>query len=65
MKKLLNNKEDFENWKSNKSKRFILCEEDEEYPSNYPCVISELTVINCYGDKDYLHYQFIYLKDFK
>lgn len=64
MKTLLNNKEDFEHWKS-WNYRYIHCPDDEEYPNNYPCVVVEHIEMNGYGDEDYLHYQFVYLENFK
>ena len=62
-KTLLNNKEDFEKWKKSNS-HYILIENDEEYPNNYPCIVVDKYVAECYHGYDYLYYTFIYLSDF-
>lgn len=61
---LLNNKEDFEKWKGSNS-HHILIENDEEYPSNYPCIVVDKYTEDFYNDDgDYLYYTFVYLEDF-
>ena len=63
-KTLLNNKEDFENWKKSNS-HYILIDTEEEQPSNYPCIVVDKYVEEYYHGDDYLYYTFIYLSDFK
>lgn len=62
-KTLLNNKEDFEKWITSNS-HHILIDEEEEYPSNYPCIVVDKYIEDYYHDDDYLYYIFIYLSDF-
>jgi hypothetical protein len=42
----------------------VLIENDEEYPSNYPCMLVGKYVENYYGEEDYVYYVFVYLSDF-
>lgn len=65
IKRLLNDKEDFEKWKKSIS-HHVLIENGEEQPSNYPCIVVDKYVVDFYvKDKDYLYYMFVYLEDFK
>jgi hypothetical protein len=63
-KTLLNNEEEFQSWKG-LNYRHILIENDEEQPSNYPCIVVDKYIEDYYGNDDYLYYTFIYLSDFK
>lgn len=63
-KTLLNNKEEFERWKEENS-HYLLSGNNEEYPSNYPCIVVDRFVYEYYDDEDYLYYTFVYLSDFK
>lgn len=63
-KTLLNNEEEFQSWKG-LHYRHILIENNEEYPSNYPCIVVDKYVCDYYNDDDYLYYTFVYLSDFK
>lgn len=63
-KTLLNNKEDFEKWKKLNS-HHVLIENEEEHPSNYPCIVVGKYDCEYYRDYDYIYYTFIYLDDFK
>lgn len=64
-KTLLNNKEDFEKWKKSNS-HHVLIEDEEEQPSNYPCIVVDKYIEDFYlEDVDYLYYTFVYLEDFK
>lgn len=63
-KALLNNKEEFERWKEENS-HYLLIENNEECPSNYPCIVVDKYVCEYYNDDDYLYYTFVYLSDFK
>lgn len=62
-KTLLNNKEDFEKWKG-LNYRHILIENDEKYPSNYPCIVVDKYIEDYYRYENYLYYTFVYLSDF-
>ena len=62
-KTLLNNKEDFEKWKNSNS-HHILIENEEEQPSDYPCIVVDKYIVESYNGYDYLYYTFIYLSDF-
>lgn len=63
MKRLLNNKEDFDNWCENIAPDNIFTY-DEDIPNNYPCVVV-FTYIDetdrIYSD---VYYEFVYLSDF-
>ena len=63
-KTLLNNKEDFEKWKKSNS-HHVLIENEEEQPSNYPCIVVDNYDCEWYRDFAYVYYTFIYLEDFK
>lgn len=60
---LFNNKEEFQSWKEANS-HHILIENDEEYPSNYPCLLVKKYTEIYYGDEDFVYYIFVYLDDF-
>lgn len=64
MKKLLRNKEDFENYINNTINPSYLCiNSNEEKPLEYPCVIITTTVYD--GWNDCIYYEFVYTYDFK
>lgn len=64
-KTLLNNKEEFEKWKKSNI-HHILIENEEEQPSNYPCIVVDKYIEDYYvDDSDFLYYMFVYLNDFK
>ena len=64
MKVLLNNKEDFDNWREyNNSCDIISCAEDE--PKYYPCIVTYRIIDARYSIYDDLYYEFVYLQDFE
>lgn len=64
MKVLINNKEDFDNWRvDNESFDCISYAEDE--PKNYPCIITFRVIDAGYSIHDDLYYEFVYLEDFE
>lgn len=64
MKKiLLKNKEVFQSWRE-LNYLSILIENDEKYPTNYPCILITKDVEDCYMEKNYIYYAFVYLDDF-
>ena len=63
-KTLLNNEEDFKEWKE-LNRHNILIEYNEEYPSNYPCIVVDKYIEDYIGDDNFVYYTFVYLEDFK
>lgn len=64
MKVLINNREDFDNWRANNdSFECISYEEDE--PKYYPCVVSFRFTDSGGFIYDDLYYEFVYLQDFE
>ena len=63
MKVLLNNKEDFDNWRECDSYNYISYSEDE--PKNYPCIVTFRVIDAGYSIYDDLYYEFVYLEDFE
>lgn len=63
MKVLINNREDFDNWREcNDSYKHISY--DEDAPKYYPCIVS-FRIVNSYDSMyDFLYYEFVYLQDF-
>lgn len=64
MKDLINNREDFDNWREyNGSCDLISYAEDE--PKYYPCIITSRVIDSGYSIRDDLYYEFVYLQDFE
>lgn len=64
MKRLLNNKEDFDNWcEDNDLCNYNSYEEDE--PKYYPCIVSFRFADSGGFIYDELYYEFVYLEDFE
>lgn len=60
---LLKNKEVFQSWRE-LNYLSILIENDEKYPSKYPCILIKKDVEDCCMEKNYIYYTFVYLDDF-
>lgn len=63
MKRLLNNKEDFDSWRTNNDS-FDCISYDEDEPKYYPCVVTSMVIDAGYSIRDDLYYEFVYLQDF-
>lgn len=62
MKKLLNNKEDFKNWRLDYFNDILNSYEECE-PKEYPCVVVYRTYETDYCLRDRVDYEFVYLND--
>lgn len=63
IKEVLNSKIDFENWGGNHLFDIAISSNEDE-PKHYPCIIVYNYIESEYI-KDYVHYEFVYLDDFK
>ena len=68
VKKLLNNRQEFERW----IKKQEECLHNSSFdwndcksPEKYPCVVAWFVVDAGYFEEDYLCYEFIYINDFE
>lgn len=63
MKVLLNNKEDFDSWRTNNDSFDCISYEEDE-PKYYPCIVAFRYVDSDNLYYDDLYYEFVYLQDF-
>lgn len=63
IKEVLNSKIDFEKWGDNHLSDIAISSNEDE-PKHYPCIIVYKYMESEYI-KDYVHYEFVYLDDFK
>lgn len=64
MKILLNNSRDFDDWMAENSRYNVLYNINEQWPSNYPCVLFSYSIDDPNYIKNTTVYDFIYLSDF-
>lgn len=62
MKKLLNNRDEFQQFQRNINPCYLFISADEEEPESFPCIIVYDEIFD--GFNDCIYYEFVYVYDF-